>query len=265
MGLVVLSFFWVDESRAKMRSAVPTAEEVRIWDRMVARNLSVPHRRVCITHRPDLIDFMETAPLDMAKHVPGTCLVKLQAHRPDMGEVLKADRILLMDIDCVVTNNLDPLVNRNEPYVFWRNPNHTSQTADGRKRGFVQGSIQLFTPSETAFLWQDFDERSVAGRVNGAKVGTVPLNRRFGGAEQCWISERLNAAYPEEGWEWNIPHYTEADGVYGAGRLFNGKMGAGVQTDLPENARIVFTPGDRSPSQPEFRAQHPWVERFYHA
>ena len=125
------------------------------------------------------------------------------------------------------------------------------------------GSMQLFAVGATSFLWEDFDERAVAGRVNGAKVGTVPLNRRFGGAEQCWISERLNDAYPEAGWEWSIPHWTEADGVYGAGRLFNGKMGAGVQSELPENARIVFFPGDRNVSQPEVRARHPWIEGFY--
>jgi hypothetical protein len=248
LGLVVCSFFWVDESRAKMRSAVPTAEEVRIWDRMVARNLTVPHRRVCVTHRPDLIDFMETVPLDMAKHVPGTCLVKLQAHRPDMGEVLKADRILLMDIDCVVTGNLDPLVQRDEPFVGWKNPNYT----EGGQRGFYQGSMQLFTPGATDFLWRDFDP----------KTSMAWLNRRFGGAEQCWISERLNTEYPKAGWKWDRPYWSETDGVYGAGRLFNGKMGAGVQTELPENARIVFFPGNRSAMQADTQAQHPWIREF---
>ena len=255
----MVSFFWVDEARAKMRRAVPTPDDVRIWDRMVARNLTIPHRRVCVTHRPDLIDFMETVPLDMAKHVPGTCLVKLMAHRPDMGEVLKADRILLMDIDCVVTGSLDPLVDTPQPATFWRNPNYQ----EGGRRGFYQGSMQFFDAGALPCLWEDFDERAVAGRADGARVGTVPLNRRFGGAEQCWISERLNAFYPDPGWEWNWPYWSEKDGVYGAGRLFDGKMGAGVQSELPGNARIVFTPGDRSPSQPEFQASHPWVKEFY--
>lgn len=247
--LAVVSFFWVDDARAKMRRAVPNPEDVRIWDRMVARNLSVPHRRVCITHRPDLIDFMETAPLDMTKHVPGTCLVKLQAHRPDMGEVLKADRILLMDVDCVVTGSLDTLVEGDAPFMGWRNPNFEV----GGRRGFYQGSMQLFSPGATEFLWRDFDP----------KATMAWLNRRFGGAEQCWISERLNTAYPEVRWEWDRPYWSEVDGVYGAGRLFDGKMGAGVTTELPENARIVFTPGDRSPSQPEFMAAHPWAREFY--
>jgi hypothetical protein len=258
--LVVCAFFWVDPARNRQVALTP--EDVRIWDRMVARHLTIPHRRVCVTHRPDLIDFMNTVPLDMTKHVPGTCLVKLQAHKPG-GVAKEGERVLLMDIDCVVTGSMDPIVTRAEPMCFWRNPNHDPNTEDGRKRGFVQGSMQLFTVGTTSFLWEDFDERAMAGSVNGAKVGSVPLNRRFGGAEQCWISERLNAAYPEAGWEWNIPHWTSEDGIYGAGRLFNGKMGAGVQSELPENARIIYFPGDRSPSQPEVQEKHPWVREWY--
>lgn len=245
--LTVVSFFWMDQERQRSRDYQITPEDVRIWDRMVARNLTVPHRRICITHRPDLINFMETVPLDTAKHVPGTCLVKLMAHRPDIAETL-GERILTMDVDCVVVGNLDPIVQRDEPSVWWKNPNFEV----GGKRGFVQGSMQLFTAGTTSFLWEDFNPN------------TMKPSSRFGGAEQAWISERLNDAWPVAGWEWSIPHWTEADGVHGAGRLFNGKMGKGVQSVLPEGARIVFTPGDRSPSQPEMRADHPWIERFYH-
>lgn len=252
MTLTVCSFFWVDDARSRQRQVSITPEDVRIWDRMVARNLSIPHRRVCVTHRPDLIDFMETVPLDCTKHVPGTCTVKLMVYRSDIASIL-GERILLMDVDCVVVGSLDEIVSRPEPWVGWRNPNHDPATDDGKRRGFFQGSMQLFTAGAKTELWSDFDPRSTPAW----------LNRRFGGAEQCWISERLNTSYPEPGWEWNEPHWTEADGVYGAGRLFNGKMGKGVQSELPENARIVFTPGDRSPSQPEFRKAHPWVERYY--
>ena len=222
-----------------------TPDDVRVWDRMIRRNLSIPHRRVCVTHRPDLIDFMETVPLDLAKHVPGLCTVKLCAHKTTFP---RGTRVLLMDVDCVVTGVLDPLVERDEPFVGWRNPNYV----EGGRRGFIQGSMQLFTVGATEFLYDDFDPRVTPGF----------LNRRFGGGEQCWISERLNTSYPEPGWEWGVPHWTEADGVYGAGRLFNGKMGAGVTSELPENARIVFFPGDRKGTAPETQAQHPWIRRY---
>jgi len=246
--LTICSFFWIDPARR--RSVQLTPEDVRIWRNMVSRNLTVPHRIVCVTHRPDLVeDFIEVMPLDPEKHVPGTCCVKLQAHK--IGGVAKeGDRVLLMDIDCVVTGSLDDLVQRDEPAVFWRNPNFEV----GGRRGFLQGSMQLFTVGTTDILWRDFDPKTTPGW----------MNRRFGGAEQAWISERLNTAYPDAGWQWDVPHWTDADGVYGAGRLFNGEMDNGVQSELPENARIVFTPGDRSPSQPEFMAAHPWAREFYH-
>lgn len=215
---------------------------------MVGRSLTVPHRRVCVTHRPDLIDFMETVPIDTAKHVPGLCTIKLQAHKPG-GIAPEGARVLLMDVDCVVTGNLDPLVQRDEPRVWWKNPNFEV----GNRRGFIQGSMQLFTVGATDELWRDFDP----------KRSPAMLNRRFGGGEQAWISERLNASWPDEGWEWNEAHWTADDGVHGAGRLFNGKIGAGVQAELPENARIVFAPGDRSPSQPEFMKAHPWAVEHY--
>lgn len=215
---------------------------------MVKRNVTIPHRTICVTHRPDLIDFMETVPLDPAKHVPGTCTVKLMTWRPDIEKIL-GKRICMMDVDCVVTGNLDPLLSRTEDVLFWKNPNYEK----GNRRGFYQGSIQLLTAGARPELWTDFDPQETPKW----------LHRRFGGWEQCWISERLNTSYPEPGWEWREPYWTEADGIYGAGRLFNGKMGSGITTELPANARIVFTPGDRAPNQPEVQQAHPWIKEHY--
>lgn len=244
---MVACFLWSDPAR--QRSYQFSRDDVLIWKNMVDRHLSMPHRIVCVTHRPDLVgDFIETLAIDPEKHVPGLCTVKLQAHKIG-GIGTEGDRVLLMDIDCVVTGSLDPLVAREESSVWWRNPNFEI----GGKRGFIQGSMQLFTVGATEHLWRDFDPNATPGW----------LNRRFGGGEQAWISERLNIAYPEPGWDWNVAHWTEADGVYGAGRLVNGEMGVGVQSELPGNARIVFTPGDRSPSQQEMQALHPWIKEHY--
>src|SRR5689334_15196697 len=101
--LTVVSFFWLDPARR--RNVQLTPDDVRIWKNMVERNLTIPHRLVCVTHRPDLIDFMDTLPLDMEKHVPGTCLVKLQAHKVN-GVAKEGDRVLTMDVDCVVIDKL---------------------------------------------------------------------------------------------------------------------------------------------------------------
>lgn len=242
----VVCYFWVDAARRRSYQISP--ENVRIWNNMVERNLTLPHRRICVTHRPDLIDFMETVPLDSSKHVPGTCGVKLMQWRSDIAPVL-GERIISMDVDCVITGNIDHIVGRTEDAVFWRNPNYEK----GGRRGYYQGSMQLLTAGARPFLYDDFDPKRTP----------LWLNRRFGGFEQCWLSERLNTSYPDAGDEWAEASWGEEDGVYGAGRMFRDQMGKGVQTELPDNARIVFTPGDRSPDQPQVQKLHPWIKEHY--
>jgi lipopolysaccharide biosynthesis glycosyltransferase len=77
---------------------------------MVKRNLSVPHRFVCVTDHE--IDGIETIPVDFSKHIPGTVYCRLMQHAPDYGERIGATRILSLDIDLVVTGSLDKLVSR---------------------------------------------------------------------------------------------------------------------------------------------------------
>lgn len=249
MTLTVACFYWEDVARQQHRRHRISPDEVRVWDAQMARGLKIPHRRVCITHRPDLFDsFIECVPIDPAKHVPGLCTVKLMVWHPEIAELL-GERILLTDIDCVVTGDLAPLVARPEDVVLWANPNFEQ----GGRRAFYQGSMQLLSAGARPYLWQDFDPRETPSW----------LNRRFGGGEQAWLSERLDLGYPAQAWHWREACWTDADGVYGAGRLLGGKMGEGVQSELPANARIVFFPGDRSPALPEVQAAHPWVREYY--
>lgn len=242
--LTIASYFWVDPARR--RSYTVTPEHVRIWRDMVERHVKVPHKTVCITHRPDLIDFMETVPIDPTKHVPGTCLVKLMHWKPDIEKVL-GKRICVMDVDCIMRGSFDHVFERTEDVVLWKNPNYEK---DGR-RGFYQGSMQLFTAGAKPELWEDFDPKNSMAQVN----------RRFGGAEQAWISERLNTSWPDEGWEWDTPHWTEEDNVYGFGRMFLGKMGKGV-TDAPPENGIIFTPGDRTPDM--LQEEYQWIKETYY-
>ena len=208
---------------------------------MVERNLTVPHRFVCVTD--DSIDGVETLELDGSKHVPGTVFLRLMQHRRDYGELIKANKVLNLDIDVVITGNLDHIANRAEDFVIWRNPNFAEQgTAQNPwgQRAFYQSSVQLFVPGARPQLYEDFDPVKTPKWVNW----------RFGGREQAWISERLS---------WDEPHFSERDGVYGAGRL----GGKGVYSELPDNASIVSMPGARAPWQEEAKQNHPWIERYW--
>lgn len=235
--ITVVCFLWTDQERR--RDYVFGGEHVLTLKRMVDRNLTVPHEFVCVCDNPPPADIAKQmgirfVRLDPVKHVPGTVFVRLMMRKPNIGGVL-GRRILCLDLDCVIVGNIDHLVLRPEPSVFWRNPNYGQPG-----RAFYQTSIQLFTAGSHSELWTDFDPL----------VTPTWVNRRFGGAEQAWVSERLS---------WDLPTFADSDGIYGAGRL----GGNGVYTELPKDARIVFTPGNREPSQPETQAKHPWIKEYY--
>jgi hypothetical protein len=204
---------------------------------MVARNLTLPHRFICITDEELDIPGIETVPMDWSKHWPGTCGVKLMLWRPDIGSVL-GPRIFYLDLDVVITANIDRIVHRPEDVVLWQNPNYTP----GGRRAFYQGSVQLLNAGARPQVWE---------RAQWPEA--LPLvNRRFGGFEQAWLSEIL---------PWSEAHWDDRDGIYGAGRL--GDVCEGVGTELPANACIVSFPGNREPGQREVQQRHPWVAAHY--
>lgn len=238
--LTISTYYWHDESR--QRSYSFTHDHVRILKAMVERNLAVPHRFVCVTD--DEIDGIETVPLDWSKHVPGTCFVRLMQRRPDYAEIIGGDRVLNLDLDMVIVGDIAPLIDRTEENVFWRNPNWPAP-----RRAYYQTSVQLLTPGTLAGLYTEFDPAT----------SPALATRRFGGAEQAWISERL----PWISWrsQDGIGTWDHRDGIYGAGRI--GDWQSEARVELPENARIVSFPGNRIPDQPEVMKKFPWVAEHY--
>ena len=242
--LAVTCFYWLDPDRK--RDYTFTHKHIQILKSMVERNLSIPHKFICVAD--ERVEGVDTIPIDMQKHVPNTVYARLMMRRPDFGELVGADRIFNLDIDVVVTGSLDDLVSRPESSVFWCNPNYP---APGR--AYYQSSIQLFTPGHLSFLWEEFDPQAQL------LPDGFPINWRFGGKEQAWISEMLP-------WDdgrraaMDIGVWTDKDGIYGAGRMLSDQ---GVRTSLPENAKIVSFPGNRFPDQPEVMEKHPWVKEHY--
>ncbi len=231
--LTVTTFFWQDDQRRRDYTFGP--RHVHILKNMVERNLTIPHRFVCVTD-DDVGDDIETVPLNWEKHVPGTCFIRLWQRSPDYP--IKG-RILNLDLDVVITGNIDEIVGRKEDCVWWRNPNYPMPG-----RAFYQTSIQLFDSGTHPELWNDFDPKKT----------TEWVNRRFGGAEQAWVSERL---------PWTEAYWDGTHGIYGAGRMFRDQMDNGVGTTLPDNARIVSFPGNRMPEDDDVQKDHPWVKDFY--
>lgn len=232
----VVAFWWFDP-QAKCRDVYTyTADHVRRLQRMVAAHLAQPHEFVCVTDRPEaLAGDMRTVRLDRTTFVPATRYAKLMLFRPDIASVI-GDRMLYLDLDCVVTGALDPIVDRPEPLVLWRNPNFGQ-----KRRARYNSSIILLSAGARPELWATFDPNRHPAK----------LRQEWGGTDQAWISTKVG---PEEA------HWTAADGVYGAGRLCD--VVAGVGTELPADARVVFFPGSREPTMPSVVERHPWITRF---
>lgn len=232
--LTVITYLWHDETRDS-RGYKFNHDHVRTLQSMINRHLTVPHKFICITD--DEIEGVETFRLDYRRHVPGTCLIKLMHWNPDVANKL-GTRILCLDLDIVITANIDGLMwFRPEDVVLFRNPNFPKP-----RRAFYQGSVQLFAAGARPQIWSDMTPDTLNW-----------LNWRFGGAEQCWISERL---------EWNEAHFDHSHGIYGAGRLGDWSD-KNVIDVLPDNAKIVVFPGAREPGQSDVQEKHKWIREHY--
>lgn len=234
--LSVCTFLWADYSR--QRGYAFDEGHVITLRNMVQRHLHIPHEFVCITDKDHIADGIRCVPLDDRTHVPGTCGRKLTVWAPDAASRIGA-RILSLDLDMVIVDDITPLVDRPEDVVMFHNPNYHA----GGRRAFFQGSIQLLTSGSRPHVWDEFHLPDAPIRINS----------RFGGFEQAWLSETL---------PWDEAYWDDKDGIYGAGRIGDWSNKT-VVDDLPKNARIVVFPGAREPSQDAVKTKHPWVERHY--
>lgn len=233
--ITVACFLWLDPSRI-WRGYSYGDRHVHVLKRMVERHLSLPHRFVCIADAP--VEGVETIRLDPATHIEGTCYAKLMIWKPDIGKLL-GERILCLDLDCVVTGSLDEIAGRTKDVVLWRNPNYRAD-AEPPRRAFYQSSMILLTAGARPEVWEHFDPLA----------SPAAIAPHWRATEQAWLSHilRHDEAYWDSSW-----------GVYGAGRLNS----EGVGSELPDDARIVFFPGRREPSQVETQRKHPWIRGFY--
>ena len=205
---------------------------------MLARHLSLPHRIVCITDRPkDLPKGIEPAP--MPKTLPWDVkgLRRMWLYSAKAGAL--GDRLLQLDLDVILTDSIDPIVDRPEPFVIWK-------SESTRKDGWAyNATVMLITPGAQEPLWQRYmaDPRRIWNE--SAADGWDP--------KVC--SDQAIACYLLKGQD--VPVWTDADGIRSY-RVFAGKHGDRGQV-LPEGTRIVSFHGPRDPSQPDLQQKSPWI------
>lgn len=165
------------------------------------------------------VDYVQILDHDLLK-VNG-CFARLRMFDPHwqlLRDVRTGDRIVCIDLDCVITGPLDPLLYRPEPFLI------------------LQG----------------------ANAANPCKFNGSLFMLRAGAHPEVWSTFSLKAAieapfyeFPDDqGWLWHVlPDAAGWQCGYQSGVWSFAKAGWPKDNNLPEGARIVAFPGKRDPSQ----------------
>jgi hypothetical protein len=214
-------------------------EHVNVLRRMVARHLSEPHRFICITDETEGFDpeveVIPTPPearaLGELKSPEGVRFPSCYRRLWMFSEAAKClgGRVLLVDIDLVVTGDLGPLFEPEGDFIGWR------PFRDWGNRTRFGGGIYLLTPGTRTQVWDDF---------KGAESMREARKAGFRGSDQAWLSYKLAAT---------DPYYGRDSGIYSI-RDFKG-----CEDKLPADARLVQFNGPCKPWQSKLAwAQEHW-------
>lgn len=210
-----------------------SADDVEKLSSSVHRHLNEAHVFILFSDQPMKINGVEVVLIsDEDMHltmVPG-CFVRLRMFDPafqvDVIRGRRIDRFVNLDLDTVITNELDPVFNRPEPFVILHGANSTNPCP-------YCGAMMLIRPGAHPELWRDFD----ITQIKSIPHFSFP-------DDQAWIAYKVpNAA----GWQ------AGKGGVYAFC-----KPGWPPGHNLPPDARIVNFNGWRSPAQ--FKTLE-WVNR----
>lgn len=229
--LTVLTWLWAQPNGR----AIYSAEHVNIWAAMMRRHLTLPHRLACVTNTPDGIDpsvqiivppgLFEAVTLPTWGEEKPQCLRRVALFDPAAGETF-GGRFVSMDLDCIVSGNLDSLFDRPEEIVLYASP--PSPVHQPRP---YNGSMLMMTAGARPQVFERFTPE--AARQAG---------QLYAGSDQAWISHVLGDG--EATW-------SEADGVVWWGRTQEGAQG-----------RLTFFPGSPKPWQ--LVGRHEWARSHYH-
>jgi hypothetical protein len=168
--------WWTGPSRCEFK-----AEHVNILENMVARHYHKPHRFVCITDDPEGING-ETFPIwddladvrnPMDRWV--SCYRRLKIFSKEMIPLF-GPRIVVLDIDTIIVDDVTPLWDRPEPFVGIRlNTGNIQQKRYG-------GAMYLMDTGAFSEVFDDFDpETSPQECIDAGLMGS----------DQAWLSYKL--------------------------------------------------------------------------
>lgn len=226
--LVVTCFKWFDPSYRWNKLYLHDALHVNRLRAAVARNLKMPHEFVCITDDAEGIDDdIRIVPLwDDHAHM-GMNYRRLKMYSSEMKDLI-GPRFINFDLDIVVCGPLDPLLERTEPFVAWKDVFY--------KRQAFNGSMVMMDAGSQSKVWDTFDPKLAV---------TLWKTGKGIGSDQAWAYHVLGR---------NVAMWTTSDGVYSFQYdLVKKKL------QLPDNAAVVIFHGACGPAMTNLQKQHPWI------
>lgn len=205
-------------------------KHVNVLQRMLARTLSIPHRFICVSDELEgFSDNVEVIETPINARIVGqfaspegprfpACYRRLWNFSPDAAPVL-GERILAIDIDLIVLQDLAPILARDEdfvgvrPLMKWGNPHR------------VAGGMYLLRTASRPDVWHRFHHAPLASITAARAAG-------FRGSDQAWLSHCLG----EGAAVWN-----GTAGLYSIRDLREGKL------PVPPDARLVQFNGPTKP------------------
>lgn len=207
-----------------------TSEHVNIFASMIARNTTVPYKLTCITDDSEGIDSsVNIMPIWDYPIVSGknpkkpNCYRRLRIFSNEAKELF-GERVISIDLDAVITRNIDHLLIRKEDFIGWHNP--------GGVR--YQGSLTNLKTGTRTFIWNEFDPKK-----------SPILAKDIVGTDQAWVTYRMS---PDE-----AVYTPDRDGVYSYKKHIRNKE------TLPENACIVFFHGTPKPWFDGMARGYDWI------
>jgi hypothetical protein len=229
--LKICCFLWKRDKRGFRLPAICDygPEHVYRLKRGFERHLHVPHEFICITDFPELPG-VRTLPLWDKCRGLGGCFNWLYVFSEDMRGLI-GERFACVDLACVVTGDVTPILTRTENFLI-----HRYQPAIKVKNPKDQrynGGFFLMNAGEKRSVWDEFNPK--------ASPELIKNHPDLVGSDQAWIRFVLGTDETTLGPE---------HGLYEA---------RNIGANLPDNAKMVFFSGPRDPS----RTNHNWIKEHW--
>jgi hypothetical protein len=206
---------------------------------MVKRNTTIPFRFNCVTDDAEGInENIRIIPLwddckdlinPSERHNKPSCYRRLKAFSEDTPF---EDRIISIDLDCVIIGNIDDIINRTEDFICLK--------GTARNTPYNGGLWSLKVGSRPQ-VWEKFDPNLSPKLAKDA--GYI-------GSDQGWISYVLGNKEKT---------FSDKDGVY----CFREDFFKKKRKELPDNSKIVMFQGGHDPWEEDIMKKYPWVRKHY--